>query len=267
MSVLLGGLRTAGIVLLALLALAAVVSLLPAGVRIAWRQGGQAELWLTVGPLRRRFLPPREEPPSPPGGTAGGKKPAAGTGDGKAQAAPQADRAPAGDGEKKPPAAEPPAAPPPADEADRLAQKLMDDPLHYVRLLQRWARGPGRFLLRRLKVRHVRIVWTVHCGDAAATAVTYGALMAACNTAWAALQDLADIRADELRIEPDFTGERAGARCFACQITARLVIIGAAIWLTVQAGAKRRAARQQPRERVRPRDAIRPAAPQNKGGT
>ena len=121
--------------------------------------------------------------------------------------------------------------------------KLMSDPMRHVRRGQQWAKGPGRFLLARLRVRHLRIVWTVTEQDAAATAVTYGALMAACNTAWAILRDHVDAKADELRLEPDFTGERAAERCFACQITARMYIIVATALLTMQAAAKRRAAR------------------------
>lgn len=101
--------------------------------------------------------------------------------------------------------------------------------------------------LARLRVRHLRIVWTVTEQDAAATAVTYGALMAACNTAWAILRDHVDAKADELRLEPDFTGERAAERCFACQITARMYIIVATALLTMQAAAKRRAARARRR--------------------
>lgn len=126
--------------------------------------------------------------------------------------------------------------------------KLMSDPMRHVRRGQQWAKGPGRFLLARLRVRHLRIVWTVTEQDAAATAVTYGALMAACNTAWAILRDHVDAKADELRLEPDFTGERAAERCFACQITARMYIIVATALLTMQAAAKRRAARARRRD-------------------
>ena len=141
-----------------------------------------------------------------------------------------------------------PAASSPEEEFEAMLGKLMSDPMRHVRRGQQWAKGPGRFLLARLRVRHLRIVWTVTEQDAAATAVTYGALMAACNTAWAILRDHVDAKADELRLEPDFTGERAAERCFACQITARMYIIVATALLTMQAAAKRRAARARRRD-------------------
>ena len=72
-----------------------------------------------------------------------------------------------------------PAAASPEEEFEAMLGKLMSDPMRHVRRGQQWAKGPGRFLLARLRVRHLRIVWTVTEQDAAATAVTYGALMAA----------------------------------------------------------------------------------------
>ena len=66
MSILFLALRVLGVVLLAVLALAAVAMLLPAGLDIRWRRGGPLEVWLTAGPLRRKFFPFPEE--TPPGG-------------------------------------------------------------------------------------------------------------------------------------------------------------------------------------------------------
>lgn len=244
MSILFLALRVLGVVLLAVLALAAVAMLLPAGLDIRWRRGGPLEVWLTAGPLRRKFFPfPEETPP-------GGKK--------NAPKAPvPAEKSGGGPPPEVPPAPEPPraetaapakpAASSPEEEFEAMLGKLMSDPMRHVRRGQQWAQGPGRFLLARLRVRHLRIVWTVTEQDAAATAVTYGALMAACNTAWAILRDHVDAKADELRLEPDFTGERAAERCFACQITARMYIIVTTALLTMQAAAKRRAARARRR--------------------
>lgn len=255
MSILFLALRVLGVVLLAVLALAAVAMLLPAGLDIRWRRGGPLEVWLTAGPLRRKFFPfPEETPP-------GGKKNAAKMPDAAPPAAPKApapaEKSGGGPPPEVPPAPEPPqaetaapakpAASSPEEEFEAMLGKLMSDPMRHVRRGQQWAKGPGRFLLARLRVRHLRIVWTVTEQDAAATAVTYGALMAACNTAWAILRDHVDAKADELRLEPDFTGERAAERCFACQITARMYIIVATALLTMQAAAKRRAARARRR--------------------
>ena len=256
MSILFLALRVLGVVLLAVLALAAVAMLLPAGLDIRWRRGGPLEVWLTAGPLRRKFFPfPEETPP-------GGKKGAAKMPDAAPSAAPKApapaEKSGGGPPPEVPPAPEPPqaetaapakpAAASPEEEFEAMLGKLMSDPMRHVRRGQQWAKGPGRFLLARLRVRHLRIVWTVTEQDAAATAVTYGALMAACNTAWAILRDHVDAKADELRLEPDFTGERAAERCFACQITARMYIIVATALLTMQAAAKRRAARARRRD-------------------
>lgn len=243
-------LRTAGIILAALLVLAIIVLLLPAGLKIHWQYGGQLELWLMIGPVRRRlFLPEEQDNP--------GKETAKETGAPKAEASGGTDAArqktgasPAGENpppagnarqsEEKQTAPPPAAAQPQEDEIDRLMRRLAADPISYARRLQHWAKGPGRFLLDRLNVRHVRIIWTVTESDAAATAVTYGAMIAAFNTAWAVLQDLVDVKADELRVEPDFTGERSAERCFTCQITAKLYIIIASFLLTINASAKRR---------------------------
>ena len=258
MSVLFLILRILGIVLLVLLALAVIVLMLPAGLKIRWQHGGELEIWLTAGPVRRRFLPPREEednssdkegnsadasrkwgtPSSAAGAGAGsGKKPEDASGSESASAAGEKPSSEGKDSGQE-------------DEIDRFYRKLMSDPVGYARKIRRWATGPGRYLLDRLKVRHVRIVWTVTESNAAATAVTYGALMAACNTAWAIFLDHVDAQADELQIVPDFTGERTGERCFACQITAKLYIIIAAILLTFRANLRRRAAAQARRARA-----------------
>lgn len=268
MTILLWVLRGIGILLLAALVLLAAALLLPAGIEVQWRQGRELEVWLTVGPFRRRFFPPRAERPE----TAGRPQALRGAADDRPSqpTAVRPERAgsdsapPAGPGtsEKRAPdgvgaaprpgaGAEKPASggsgvQQPYDEVDAMYERLMGDPVRYAKMASRWAKGPGGILLRRLRVRHVRVVWTVTGPDAAATAVTYGALIAACNTAWAILQDLVDIRAEELRIEPDFTGERTAERCFACQITARMVIILVSVFLTVSANAKRRSGGKTP---------------------
>lgn len=227
-----------GIFLLAVV-LTAVVLLLPAGIQASW-QNGKAEIWISAGPLRRRFYPPRnQERPQKKTGPTEPAEPAGPSGQPDVpakKAEPAADPAGKGNG----PSALPSVQEPPPDEVDRLYDSIMSDPLKYVRRLGRWGKGPGKILLEHLKVRKVRIVWTVTAGDAAATAIAYGALAGACNTAWAILEDLVDIRADELRLEADFTGDRKKERCFSCQITARMYIIVASVILTVMRNAGRR---------------------------
>lgn len=225
-----------GILLLAIV-LAVVVLLLPAGIQASW-QNGKAEIWFSAGPLRRRFYPPRnqEKPKEKAGKQSEPESPARQSDRPSPNSDPDGDRADAASAAS--PHSESHETSP--DEVDRLYDNIMDDPLKYVRHLTRWAKGPGKVLLDHLKVRKVRIVWTVTAGDAAATAIAYGALASACNTAWAILEDLVDIRADELRLEADFTGEHKKERCFSCQITARMYIIVASVILTVMRNAGRR---------------------------
>lgn len=234
MNVVLLVLKIVGILILAALLIVCVVLLLPAGIRVSW-QNSKAGIWLSIGPLRRRLYPPRKAKENPEGEKSKQEK----TQESPTAKAEEAEAS----AQKKNEQAEPPQAgageqgnahkEPPPDEVDRLYENMMGNPMKYVRLLSHWAKGPGKLLLAHLKVRRVKIVWTVTADDAAATAIAYGALVSACNTAWAILEDLVDVRADELRLEPDFTGERAGERCFSCQITARMYIIVASVILTV----------------------------------
>ena len=243
MSAVLLVLKIVGILILAALLIVCVVLLLPAGIRVSW-QNAKAEIWLSIGPLRRRFYPPRtakqepeEEKPKQEKTQRSQTTEPAETETPAQKDAEQPATAQTGAGEPENAHKEPP-----PDEVDRLYENMMGNPMKYIRLLSHWAKGPGKLLLAHLKVRRVKIVWTVTADDAAATAIAYGALAAACNTAWAILEDLVDVRADELRLEPDFTGERAGERCFSCQITARMYIIVASVILTVWRRAVRRSA-------------------------
>lgn len=83
----------------------------------------------------------------------------------------------------------------------------------------------GGWLLSKVRVRHLRIVWTVTGADAADTAIRYGREIAFWNTLLALARDKLDLRADGLRLEPDFTGQLAKNRHLACQITVRMYII------------------------------------------
>ena len=79
--------------------------------------------------------------------------------------------------------------------------------------------------LRRARVCHLKVFWTVTGADAADTAISYGAYMAACNTALAVARDHLTIQSDLLRLEPDFTGEQKEKRSISCQILSRMYII------------------------------------------
>ena len=230
-------LQILGILILAVLLLLAIFLLLPAGIEAFWKEQ-KAEIWLSVGPLRRRFYPPRakRETEKKQTGKTEKPKPESTKPEKKEQEEPRASVPDTAE------AAKPSPKEPQPDEVDRLYESLMGDPMKYVRRLTRWAKGPGKMLLEHLKVRKVRIVWTVTGEDAAATAIAYGALAGACNTAWVVLEDLVDVQAEELRLEPDFTGERRKERCFSCQITARMYIIVASVILTVWRSTKRQGA-------------------------
>ncbi len=80
----------------------------------------------------------------------------------------------------------------------------------------------GSRLLRGVHVRHLRVYWTVNAEqDAAATAVLYGAQIAALNNLLARARQVMDIEADLLRLEPDFTGELAPGRGISGEVFLR----------------------------------------------
>lgn len=242
MNILLLILQILGIVILAVIVIACGILLLPAGVQISWKEQ-VTEVWLTAGPLRRRFYPPLPKKEKPESGTAKPDEPSRTEGNGPEKEGAKKQGEPKTDAEQP---AKPSPKEPQSDEGDSLYENIMGNPTKYIRVLTNWAKGPGKLLLSRIKVRKVRIVWTVTADDAAATAIAYGALAVACNTAWAVLEDLVDVKAEELRLEPDFTGERRKERCFSCQITARMYIIVASIILTLWRRVKRTSA---PRKR------------------
>lgn len=80
-------------------------------------------------------------------------------------------------------------------------------------------------LLRGITVQKLHVFWTVTGEDAADTAVAYGRWMALINNLLALARQFLTIRAESLRMEPDFTGEMAGKRIFSCQIRTRPYII------------------------------------------
>lgn len=200
-----------GIVLLVLLALLAVVLLVPVRLGIDWR-GGVVTVTLAglFPPVTLYPHPPKKEKPK--------KK--------KTEAAPAAE-------------AQKSAAPPGEQKPDKVRtllhearESLRVNPLEKLKHLCGHLGKPGRMLLRGLHFRHVRIVWTVTEEDAAATALAYGHWMGACNAVWLLAREIFSIRADELRLLPDFTGEQAEKRRIACQIIAQpCILVAAGIYL------------------------------------
>ncbi len=62
-------------------------------------------------------------------------------------------------------------------------------------------------------------------------AVTYGALLAALNTAWALLQQSVRVQADRLWLEPDFTGQQKADRCISLQVRSCAAVL---LWLALR---------------------------------
>lgn len=248
MTAVLGGvllaLRILGIVLGLLLLAVAGILLLPVGLDIRWSAKEGAVWQAKAGPLRFPLYPFPDQPAGP--GT-----PSATTGKAKRRpkrkpkqppeaSAPRAGR-PAQPSREPERSQTPPAGTPQPPKADGQAPQARPDPaaagtpeggqpdwgglLAAGRTLA-GALWPQRAKwLRRVRVCHLKVFWTVTGADAADTAISYGAYMAACNTALAVARDHLTIQSDLLRLEPDFTGEQKEKRSISCQILSRMYIM------------------------------------------
>ena len=117
--------------------------------------------------------------------------------------------------------------PPPQTQAKPARQKAKLT----VDALCTMAGAAGRFLravLGALRITHIRICLPVSGQDAADTAVQYGQTNAWLHTALAFLNRVFWLEFDQVRIEPDFTGNLAGSEVFSCKVSARLIIMGIA---------------------------------------
>lgn len=248
MTAVLGGvllaLRILGIVLGLLLLAVAGILLMPVGLDIRWSAKEGAVWQAKAGPLRFPLYPFPDQP-------AGPDTPSATTGKAKRRPkrkpkqppeapAPRADRPAQPSREPERPQT-PPAGTPQPPKADGQTLQARPDPaaagtpeggqpdwgglLAAGRTLA-GALWPQRAKwLRRVRVCHLKVFWTVTGADAADTAISYGAYMAACNTALAVARDHLTIQSDLLRLEPDFTGEQKEKRSISCQILSRMYII------------------------------------------
>lgn len=248
MTAVLGGvllaLRILGIILGVLLLAVAGILLMPVGLDIRWSAKEGAVWQAKAGPLRFPLYPFPDQP-------AGPDTPSATTGKAKRRPkrkpkqppeapAPRADR-PAQPSREPERSQTPPAGTPQPPKADGQTLQARPDPaaagtpeggqpdwgglLAAGRTLA-GALWPQRAKwLRRVRVCHLKVFWTVTGADAADTAISYGAYMAACNTALAVARDHLTIQSDLLRLEPDFTGEQKEKRSISCQILSRMYII------------------------------------------
>lgn len=246
MTVFLGALVFLGrallILLLVVLILAALLLVVPVGLSFRWTPAAGAVVQACLGPVRHMLYPRRKKKqkkvPKQKSG-AGEGRPAEPT----VSAAPaQSDAEPAEPPVPPKPAEEPKAAPKPetapsAGEPDPPLPPLTAIPQDELEPDERDALlGAAKVffqtlvphrarLLRGVEVRNLTVFWTVTGDDAADTAVAYGRRMALANNLLGLARQFLSIRADSLRMEPDFTGQMAEKRIFSCQIRTRPYII------------------------------------------
>ena len=228
--------------------------MLPVGLSLRY-EGKTLELRLRAGPVRILLYPrpsqsaaqarqgaAPEAAPAGPGRDS--PKPAAPrcarAGESAAQAAgpavPKASvAAPAGQpekkaGEKRPNPKSPdkkkaPARPEKPGVVERVLGAFRSNPVEFLSHLFSLVMAAGGWLLHGVRITRLRVLWTVTREDASDTAITYGRAVAALNTALAVARDHMKIESEELRLEPDFTGERAAQRRISFELFTRPVIV------------------------------------------
>ena len=249
LAVVLTVLKILGIVLAVILVLVAVVLVLPVGLSLRY-EGKTLELRLRAGPVRILLYPrpsqsaaqarqgaAPEAAPAGPGRDS--PKPAAPrcawAGESAAQAAgpavPKASvAAPAGQpekkaGEKSPNKNKASARPEKPGVVERVLGAFRSNPVEFLSHLFSLVMAAGGWLLHGVRITRLRVLWTVTREDASDTAITYGRTVAALNTALAVARDHMKIESEELRLEPDFTGERAAQRRISFELFTRPVIV------------------------------------------
>ncbi|MCI7743706.1 DUF2953 domain-containing protein [bacterium] len=249
LAVVLTVLKILGIVLAVILVLVAVVLVLPVGLSLRY-EGKTLELRLRAGPVRILLYPrpsqsaaqarqgaAPEAAPAGPGRDS--PKPAAPrcarAGESAAQAAgpavPKASvAAPAGQpekkaGEKSPNKNKASARPEKPGLVERVLGAFRSNPVEFLSHLFSLVMAAGGWLLHGVHITRLRVLWTVTREDASDTAITYGRAVAALNTALAVARDHMKIESEELRLEPDFTGERAAQRRISFELFTQPVIV------------------------------------------
>lgn len=108
---------------------------------------------------------------------------------------------------------------------ERMLSLLEEDPQAFGECVLGHIRWLHRHSFFKISVRHADIFWTVTCEDASATAIAYGAELAAFNTALALVQQTVHLQSDCLWLEPDFTGTRRSERKIACTVSASAILM------------------------------------------
>ena len=243
MTVLLGALVLVGRIVLVLLlvVLLAVVLLLlaPVGLAIRWTPSSGVTVGAYAGPLhhtlyprqhrkkrRRKEKPNKRQPaqetaekPAAPAPAAAEKQPVEQTASVTAKTPEDTSPPPAAEPETEPPL------PPMERKPEELTPGEQDALLGAARIFFGTLAPHRQRLLKGVQVRKLRVYWSVTGEDAADTAVSYGRWIAVSNNLLALARQYLTIRAESLRLEPDFTGQMAGKRIFSCQILTRPYII------------------------------------------
>lgn len=251
MTILLVILKILGAVLLVLLLLLLAALLLPLGLDIRYK-AGRWQVQARYAMLHFTLYPPKSAPqqtPSPAPETPKESPPAAE----KPNPPPATEAEPAQNTQKADKPQPPPKQPtPPADKAqakptpekagsglpfgigarlDAALALLQRDPVAFVKCAFGHMGWLGRSAAKSLRLCHVTVFWTVTGQDAAATAVSYGALLGAVNTAWALLRQSVRVQADSLWLEPDFTGQQKANRCISLQVRSCAAVL---LWLALR---------------------------------
>ena len=246
MTVVLGTLVVVGrillVLLLVVLAAVAVLLLMPVGLAVRWTPASGVTVGAYAGPLRRMLFPlrhrskkqkPKKENQPPAAPEQAAKAPAPAKTPEAAQPEPDSGTAPAApppppepdtassapEGESEPPL------PPVGPQPEELTPGKEDALLGAARLFFGTLAPYRARLLRGVQVNRLQVFWTVTGEDAADTAVAYGRRMALSNNLLTLARQYLTIRAESLRMEPDFTGTMAAKRIFSCQIRTRPYII------------------------------------------
>lgn len=252
MTILLVILKFLGAALLLLLLLLLAALGLPLGLDIRYA-AGQWQVQARYALLHFALYPPKSAPPqapspareapkeTPPAAQKPPPPPAAKTE--PAQNTQKADKTqPPPQKQTTPPAAKAQAKPEPKTETgglpfgigarlDAALAQLQKDPVAFVKCTFGHLGWLGRGAAKSMRLDHVTVFWTVTGQDAAATAVSYGALLGALNTAWALLQQSVRVQADRLWLEPDFTGQQKANRCISLQVRSCAAVL---LWLALR---------------------------------
>lgn len=229
-------LKILGWVLLGLLALLIAALLVPVTAELCYEQG-RFSAALRVLAVRVRLYPRPEKPAKP-------AKP-------KRNSPPKAPKPPKAAGAKptgagRPSPAKPAQTPPGRPERQQTGgsaarpqqtagagqpkpsarpEKTLGDTMDWVLA---WARTGGAILRRLLmsfKIHRICIRLPLHRDSAAATALAVGGVYAGLGAGLGALQNVFDLRLEQLDIWPDYTGEQQGQEHFSCKITSHLIIM------------------------------------------